>query len=140
MKTEISAGGIIVRKIGTFWEVLLLKDMNGNWTFPKGLVEKGEDEVATAKRETAEEVAIHDISLLSPLKPIHYMYKRGDLISKTVHYFLFTSDGNEKPKGQKEEGVSDVQWFSIDKAIQIIGYAKTNTQLLEEAKIILQKT
>ncbi len=35
MKKEISAGGVIVRKKARGWEVLLIKDMKSNWTFPK---------------------------------------------------------------------------------------------------------
>ncbi|KKW10495.1 MAG: hypothetical protein UY49_C0021G0009 [Microgenomates group bacterium GW2011_GWC1_49_7] len=42
MKTEVSAGGIVVRKRMRIWEVLVIRDMNDVWTFPKGLVEKGE--------------------------------------------------------------------------------------------------
>ncbi len=140
MKTELSAGGIIVRKNGASWDVLLLKDMNDNWTFPKGLVEKGENAVFAAKREIAEEVGISDVSLISPLTPIHYMYKRNGLISKTVQYFLFSTEGKEIPKGQKEEGVSEVRWVPLDEALTIIGYPKTNKQLLEETQLILYAT
>lgn len=140
MKQEVSAGGIIVRKKGKTWDVLLLKDMNSNWTFPKGLVEKGEDPVSAAKREINEEVGISDVFLLSPLKPIHYIYNRGGLIRKTVRYFLFSSEGKETPKGQKEEGISDVTWMPLEKAIDIIGYSKTNTPLLEEVRTILYAT
>ena len=139
MKQEISAGGVIVRKNKSQWEVLLLKDMNGNWTFPKGLVEKGEDAVSAAVREIAEEVGITDVSVVSPLTPIHYMYQRNGLISKTVAYFVFTSKGQETPKGQKEEGISDVRWVPFDEAIDIIGYTKTNKPLLIEAKTIFSK-
>lgn len=139
MKRERSAGGIIVRKIGESWEVLLCKDMNGNWTFPKGLVEKGEDAVTCAKREIAEEVGMTNITLLKSLTPIRYLYQRNGLIGKTVQYFLFTFDGNEVPKGQKEEGISEVEWKPLAEAIKAIGYPKTNRKLLEETQDILQK-
>lgn len=140
MKTELSAGGIIVRKIGETWEVLLLKDMNNNWTFPKGLVEKGEDAVSAAKREITEEVGISDVSLMSTITPIHYMYTRNGLISKNVQYFLFSTEGKEIPKGQKEEGISEVRWVPLDEAMIIIGYPKTNKSLLEETRSILYAT
>lgn len=55
MKKELSAGGVVVRKKGNAWQVLLLKDMNDNWTFPKGLIEKGENPPSAAKREIADE-------------------------------------------------------------------------------------
>lgn len=138
MKTELSAGGIIVRKKGKEWHALLIRDMNGNWTFPKGLVEKGEDVLACAKREIAEEAGITDVSFLSPLQPIHYMYQRNGLVSKTVQYFLFTSDGDQAPTGQKEEGISEVRWVPMDEAAKIIGYPKTNKPTLEKARQFLK--
>ncbi len=139
MKTEISAGGIVVRKNGKRWDVLLLKDMNNNWTFPKGLVEKGEEVLVAAKREMYEEVGIFDVSFIKELTSIRYMYQRNGLISKTVHYFLFLSDGKELLKGQKEEGISEVKWTPLQEAISLIGYPKTNKKLLEEAQEILKK-
>ncbi len=139
MKQEISAGGLIVRQMNKDWHVLLIKDMNSNWTFPKGLVERGENALTAAKREIAEEVGLRDIFLVANLSPITYMYRRGGLIHKTVHYFLFSSSGKEVPKGQKEEGISDVRWVPLSEAIDIIGYSKTNTSLLEEANTILHK-
>lgn len=138
MKQEISAGGIVVRKSGSVWEVLVMKDMNDNWTFPKGLVEKGEEPAEAAKREIKEEVGISQITLFKELKPIHYFYNRKGLISKTVHYFLFTSSGLESPKAQKEEGISEVTWMPMEKTIELIGYAKSNKPLLEEVETILR--
>ncbi|MBI2404905.1 NUDIX domain-containing protein [Candidatus Gottesmanbacteria bacterium] len=139
MKRELSAGGVIVRKKGREWHVLLVRDMNGNWTFPKGLVEKGEDTLTCAKREIAEEVGMTNITLLKSLTPIRYLYQRNGLISKTVQYFLFTFDGNEVPTAQTEEGISEVQWRPFNEAIKTIGYSKTNKKLLEETQDILQK-
>ena len=139
MKQEISAGGIVVRKKDKTWDVLLIKDMNDQWTFPKGLVEKGEEVLVAAKREMYEEVGISDVSFIKELTSIRYMYQRNGLISKTVHYFLFLSDGKEPLKGQKEEGISEVDWVPLDEAITIVGYPKTNKKLLEETQEILKK-
>lgn len=134
MKKESSAGGIVVRKKFSRWEVLLIRDMNGSWTFPKGLIEKGEAPVESAKREIAEEVGIHNLKLLTTLAPIHYMYRRNGLISKTVQYFLFHYVGRESPTVQKEEGISQALWMPLMKAMRVVGYATTNKKLLKEAK------
>ena len=133
MTTEVSAGGVVVRKRRKSWQVLLMKDMKGNWTFPKGIIEKDEAPELAAKREVFEEVGIASIKLLKELRPVHYMYKRGDFISKTVHYFLFQSLKNEALKPLKEEGVREAKWVDLRKAIGIIGYQKTNKPVLEEA-------
>lgn len=137
MKIEFSAGGIVVRKKSSKWEVLLIRDMNKSWTFPKGLVEKGEESIESAKREIAEEVGIHTLKDVATLHPIHYMYRRNGLISKTVQYFLFQYVGHEVIKVQKEEGISEAVWMPFSKAMRVIGYAKTNKKLLAEAKTFL---
>ncbi len=137
MKTEISAGGIIVRKKSAGWQVLLMRDMNESWTFPKGVIEKNEKPQDAAKREILEEVGLGNVKLLKKLSPILYMYKRNGLISKTVYYFLFKHSGYGMPKAQREEGISEATWVSFPKAERIIGYAKTNTNLLKEAHTFL---
>lgn len=137
MNTKISAGGVVVGKTGRSWTVLLLKDMNGNWTFPKGLIEKGEEPVAAAQREVEEEVGIKNLRLLREFPPIQYMYYREGLIKKTVHYFLFESTGKSVLKPQKEEGIRGAKWFRFPEALKVVGYAKTNRPLLEAAQKFL---
>ena len=130
MNTETSAGGIIIRKHGRTWQVLVVKDKNEEGTFPKGKVEKGEELLEAARREIKEEVGLTTLVMRKKLPVIHYMYTRGGLISKTVQYFLFESAGNELVVPQKEEGLHDAKWIALDKAIDTIGYAKTNKPLL----------
>jgi len=134
MKTERSAGGIVIRRKGKGWQILLLQDMNKSWTFPKGLIEKDEEKEITAKREIKEEVGITCLTLICPLPTVRYMYRRNGLIDKTVSYFLFTYKGKERLKPQKEEGVHAVQWMSIRKAFHVVGYVKTNKKLLVEVR------
>lgn len=130
MKTEVSAGGVVVRKRKKGWEVLIVRDMNNEWTFPKGKVDRGETREQAAKREIREEVGITQVTKFLKLPVIHYWYRRNGLISKTVHYFVFTSTGDETPVNQREEGIHEATWVPIRKAIDIIGYTETNKQLL----------
>ena len=138
MKTATSAGGIIVCHPDSSWYVLILKDMNDTWTFPKGMIEKGELVEEAAIREIKEEVGITNLKNLFPLTPIAYRYKRGRIIQKEVQYFVFLSQRLTKPKIQKEEGIREAQWVPYEKAIGIIGYRQTNVTLLEETWKSLQ--
>lgn len=138
MKFEFSAGGVIVRKKKSLWEVLLIEDMNKSWTFPKGMIEKGEKPAEAAKREVLEEVGLKELTLLKELKGIEYFYKKNGLIKKKVYYFLFQYDGAISPKPQKEEGITDAKWMPIAKAHDMIGYPKTNTLLMQEAQSQLE--
>ncbi len=132
-RKEISAGGVIFRRRGKKFQILLLKDKNNNWTFPKGLIEKNEKEIAAAKREIAEEVGIKKIKYSRKLAPIGYYYKwQSDLVKKTVYYFLFETPGEDRLVPQKEEGIQEVKWLTPEKALSIVGYRKTNEPVLKE--------
>ena len=134
MKTEISSGGVVVYKGKTQWYVLLLKDMNDTWTFPKGLIEKAEKPEDAAIREIQEEVGITGLKLLTHLTPIQYFYQRNGKIKKIVHYFMFQSKIRPRPTVQKEEGIRSARWVGIDEAIGMVGYRETNVSLLEETQ------
>ena len=138
MKTEISAGGLVVRKRKNLWEILVVMDRKDAWTFPKGKLEKGEEALDAAKREITEEVGVSDLTLLTKLPVIRYMYTRDGLISKTVHYFVFQTEGKERLVSQLEEGLHEAQWVSIQKAKEIIGYEKTNKPLILETEEFLK--
>jgi 8-oxo-dGTP pyrophosphatase MutT (NUDIX family) len=51
---------VVVRHTSDGWRVLLLRVYN-YWDCPKGVVEAGEDPLATARREVREETAIEDL-------------------------------------------------------------------------------
>ncbi len=58
-----SAGVVVVRETGSGWRFLVLRAYS-QWDFPKGLVEPGEEPLATAIRETREESGITDLEFL----------------------------------------------------------------------------
>lgn len=138
MKTETSAGGIIVCHANNQWCVLIMKDMNDAWTFPKGLIEKDEKPQDAALREIKEEVGMSNLKFVAPLTPIQYFYQRHGTMKKTVHYFIFRSMVRIRPRVQKEEGIKEAKWVSISDAIDMIGYRETNVPLLEETWKLLQ--
>jgi 8-oxo-dGTP pyrophosphatase MutT (NUDIX family) len=61
-RSKRSAGFVVVRESADGWRFLLLRAYK-LWDFPKGLVEPGEDPLATARRETLEEAGIADLEL-----------------------------------------------------------------------------
>ena len=134
MRIEISAGGIIYKLKDKKPLILLLRDQNDNWTFPKGLIEDDEDRVGTAKREISEEVGLKNLCFIAPLSPIKYWYRwREELIKKTVYYYLFEAKTEGKLVPQNEEGISEAKWFTPKEALRVVGYRKTNVKLLKEA-------
>lgn len=57
----LSAGVIVVRRYADGYRYLLLRAYN-YWDFPKGLVEAGEEALASAVREVAEETTLTDLN------------------------------------------------------------------------------
>jgi predicted NUDIX family NTP pyrophosphohydrolase len=92
-RTQISAGILVFRRKPCL-EVLLAhpggpywaKKDDGVWTIPKGLVEPGDDLVATARREFTEETNLTAEGALIALAPVNQ--KSG----KLVHGFAIEAD------------------------------------------------
>ncbi|MEI6690667.1 MAG: NUDIX domain-containing protein [bacterium] len=105
-KEEISAGGVVYRKVENEYEFLIGKHSGYHkWVLPKGLVEKGENKEEAAVREVAEEVGVvAKIVNLSPLKTIEYWYfadldLSGDTTRRVAKY---AEEGGAKTRIHKK--------------------------------------
>ena len=93
VRQERSAGFVVFRREndGAGDAEFLLLDYGRHWDFPKGHIEKGEDDLAAALRELREETGIDDSMIIDGFQhEIVYFFrhpKRG-LIRKTVIFFL----------------------------------------------------
>lgn len=116
-RRETSAGGVIVRRSDGGARILLIHDRHGNWGFPKGHIERGEDPSEAARREVAEEAGLTDLVLHAPLGTVDWFFRaRGRLIHKFCHFFLFESrDGTPVP--QADEGIRCCEWLPADAAL-----------------------
>ena len=89
-----------------------------NWDFPKGLVEAGEDQLATARREITEETGLTDLDF-----PFGDRYKETLPYSnsKVARYYLAETGDDAKVKlpvspelGRPEH--HEFRWVSFDEA------------------------
>ena len=117
MKKEKSCGCVIIDED----KVLLIRDTNQNWGFPKGHMEENETEVETAKRETKEEVNI-DVEI-DENKRYETVYVTKDDVEKTVVYFV-AKPINKDLIPQNGE-IEDIEWVSFEKAMEQITYDDT---------------
>lgn len=148
-KSEISAGLLIFRKArdievllahpgGPFWA----KKDAGAWTIPKGLVEAGDELLATARREFTEETGFTANGPFRPLAPVKQ--KSG----KTVHAFACVGDYDPAkfvsttfeiewpPRSHRRQSFPEIDrlgWFGLAEAHEkILSYQHPFLRELEE--------
>ena len=126
MKDEVSAGGIVLCK----GKVVVVSNRGRSWTFPKGHMKKGEDPLATAKREIYEETGLQDLSLLKDLG----FYKRSRIsrpdVKKKIHMFLFAC--KQEPLCPKDPLNPEARWLTPNKAIEILTHPKEKDFFLKQ--------
>lgn len=131
-KREFSAGGIVVKKYLKDVKILLIKDTYGRWAWPKGHIDQGEKSHQAALREISEETGLKEIKILDKIGQANYFFRlKGDLIFKTVLFFLVEATGSEKLKIQQDE-IKEAKWFTPKEATNILTY-KGAKEMLEKA-------
>ena len=104
-RVEVSAGGLVFKKIGGQWHVLVVKNSRGVWVFPKGHVEDGEDVRVAAEREVFEETGIV-ARAVKYAGSVRYAYPVEDgKVEKVVHFFVMKYVSGE-PHPDRVENVS----------------------------------
>ncbi|MFN7065606.1 MAG: NUDIX hydrolase [Aquificaceae bacterium] len=132
MIEEVSAGGVLLKDK----EVLLIKNPSGFWTFPKGLIERGESAEETAIREVFEETGIRG-KIALPLGEIRYWYMReGQKIRKRVLFYLMEYVEGE-PKGSWE--VQEARFFPLEEAKGLLKY-RGDKEIFEKSLKLIQDT
>ncbi len=123
-RIELSAGGVIYRwPADAELQVLVIKDSYGNWGFPKGHIEAGEDAAAAALRECGEETGLGRLRLVEPLGTTDWHFQQGDaLVHKFCDYFLVESTGEDAARPQMGEGIQACEWLSPAQLLQRVTY------------------
>ncbi len=114
MKKEKSCGTICISDE----KVLVIRQKQGFYGFPKGHVEEDETEVETAIRETKEETNI-DVLVDESLR-FSLSYVVNDIIDKEVVYFI-AKPQNENIRIQESE-LLDATWVDIDDVYNILTF------------------
>lgn len=138
-RMEISAGGVMFRRVADTTEVcLILTQDRTAWQLPKGIIEAGEAAEDAAAREVAEETGLQG-ELVAPLERIEYWYiwTHGgdrDRIHKLVYFFLFryTSGSTD----DHDDEVDEARWLSLDDARKLLSFENERRVLEQAAKAI----
>lgn len=127
VEQEESAGGIVLKRSKNRLLIAMMKDSYGKWTFPKGHVENGEELEEAAARETLEELGLEQIRLLEELGQIDIWFrdqfsKKGKLIHKDIHFFLFETPGNANLHPDPKEHALDAKWVPVSAVLKQSSY------------------
>jgi 8-oxo-dGTP pyrophosphatase MutT (NUDIX family) len=96
----------------------------GTWALPKGLVGHGEDPMATAIREVAEETGIEAVPV-EKLGDVRYVYTRaGARIFKIVSFYLarYRSGRIGEVPPEHAHEVADARWLPLEDAPRLLSY------------------
>lgn len=113
MTWEKSCGALVVRREKENYYILMIRHKaGGSRSFPKGHMEEGESEYATALREVMEETSSR-VAIISDFRST-VTYSPSPGVMKEVVYFLaFTTEESIKPR---EGEIAEVEWVPIEDA------------------------
>ena len=134
MNQEFSAGGIVYRIENEQPLFLLIKNSafkdphKTYWGFPKGHLEKGENDEEAAIREVKEETDV-EVELIKLIDRIEYTFNhpQNGLTKKHVSYFLMRYLDGEAKAQEKE--LLELGWFSADDSLEMLSFEQNKTLL-----------
>jgi tRNA nucleotidyltransferase (CCA-adding enzyme) len=124
---KLKSAGVIVYAGKRY---LLLRHLEGHWSFPKGLIKKGETTEQAALRELKEETGI-SVKLIDGFKEkIDYTFLEGEIpVHKEVTYFLGEATQQKVKLSGEHKAFA---WLEYDHALRKITY-NTDKDLLKKA-------
>ena len=117
--TVLAAGGVIVRDGQEGPEVAVVhRPRYGDWSLPKGKLERGEGWEAAARREVAEETGL-ECELDRELEPARYLDRKGR--SKLVRFWLMRPRSGAGEFTPNDE-VDELRWLPVGEAAALLDY------------------
>ena len=134
-KEEKSCGAVIWRGAPGEHQYLLAQHGAGHWSFPKGHVERGENERQTALREIREETGL-DVELDTRFREVVTYYPAPGVIKDVVFFLAQPTGGTEHAQ---EEEIARLGWFTFQEARPLVTFA-SDEEVLLAAEAYIQRT
>ena len=132
---EISAGAILYTKENDEILYLLIRDNHGNWGFPKGHLEEGEDLFQAAHREIKEETGIDAMIDTDFREDLSYIMPNG--IAKCSVYFL-AEYSDQEPVPQEGE-VEEILLLPYEETMSLLTFDNMKEVLAKADRYLKEK-
>jgi len=136
IRIERSAGFVVFHvDPATSTRRYLLLDYGNYWDYPKGHVEKGEDDLTAARRELQEETGISHIELIDGFtREMTYFFRaKGRLVKKSVIFFLARTEETTITVSHEHEAGEFVEFEAAVRKLKF----STSKELLRAAEAFL---
>ena len=121
---EKSCGALVVRREGEQYYILMIRHKaGGHRSFPKGHVEAGESEYATALREVMEETSSR-VAILSDFRATVSYSPTPGVMKEVVYFLAFTTEAEIHPR---EGEIAEVEWVPIEEAEKCLTHENDKT-------------
>jgi 8-oxo-dGTP pyrophosphatase MutT (NUDIX family) len=141
MRRELSAGGVLVRRLRGRWHLAAIRPGGksaGVWALPKGRIAEGERPDDTALREVHEETGATG-RLVCKLGDVRYAYTwEGERVLKVVSFFLLRYGRGrlgDVPAEHAHE-VAEVRWLPLDEAPRLLAYGGEREMAVQALAIV----
>lgn len=124
-RSEVSAGGVVFRRVGGGIEVAIAEQRDRitrrtTTRLPKGKIDPGESAEEAAVREVAEEIGLRS-RVVDALGTVEYDYpEASESVHKRVHYFLMEWIPGDPLELDGE--MDRTYWCAIDEAVAKLSF------------------
>lgn len=115
---EKSCGAVVVKKMKGRLYTLMIRQNQGHWCFPKGHVEKNENEFETAEREVLEETGLK-VKFIDGFRESVVYSPRENVMKEAVYFLAEPCGGKEK---KQDEEISEMHWADMFETLALITY------------------
>jgi 8-oxo-dGTP pyrophosphatase MutT (NUDIX family) len=132
-KTIQKSGAIILSALDKNRIALLYRGKQKDWSFPKGHVEIGENQIQAMVREVKEETGL-DVRVLKELPDLDYVNSGGDIVATKI----FLVQSNDDSLLKLEHPADGINWTPIDDVIDLLSY-KNLKDYFKKIKTIIKE-
>lgn len=134
MEFEKSCGAVVYYIDNNQIEFLIIRQVKGHWSFPKGHVENNETDAETALREIKEETGL-EVELNTNFQKSCIFSPREGVLKENL---FFVALANSKKVVIQEKELTNYKWLMYEEALALVTHSR-DKDVLKEAYEFIKK-